>query len=152
MAYIPSNRTRTVAALLVAALVSFAAPRPASADGAASTRNIIFGTAAVGAGTLIWLNHNKKVHEKYAEYDRRQASTQAEANNAEAAYESERSAYAHEAALVATLKHENAIQHSMIDQQNKKIASLQHQLHPVTVGQTASGQPVRVASYGWGSY
>jgi hypothetical protein len=152
MAYILSSSTRLVAAILVAALVSFAAPRPASADGAASTRNIIFGAAAVGAGTLIWLNHNKKVHEKYAEYDRRQASTQAEANNAEAAYESERQAYAHEAALVDNLKHENAIQHAMIEQQNKKIATLQRAMHPVTVGSTANGQPIQVASYGWGSY
>ena len=73
---------------------------PALADGAASTRNIIGGAALVG-GALLIINHNRKVHQKYAEYDRRQAYTQAQANNAEAAYASERQAYNHEAALVA---------------------------------------------------
>ena len=86
---------------------------PALADGAASTRNIILGGAAV-AGTLLIINHNKKVHEKYAEYDRRQAQTQSEASNAEAAYQSERSAYQHEAALVSSYRHEVAIQHQEV--------------------------------------
>ena len=104
---------------LAATLALTALPAaPAFADGAASTRNIILGGAAAA---LLIINHNKKVHEKYAEYDRRQAQTQSEANNAEAAYESERQAYAHEAALVASYRHEVAVQH-------QEVLRLRHQI------------------------
>ena len=136
------------AATLAAATLPSA---PALADGAASTRNILIGGAAA---TLLIINHNRKVHQKYAEYDRRQAETQSQANNAEAAYESERSAYAHEAALVAGYKHEVAVQH-------QQVLALRHQLvvsqrrtqpagfHPLIAGErsSSSGQ----SSLGWGT-
>ena len=96
---------------------------PALADGAASTRNIILGGAAA---TLLIINHNRKVHQKYAEYDRRQAQTQAAASNAEAAYESERSAYAHEAALVQGYQHEVAVQHRTVVELRRQLALAQH--------------------------
>ncbi len=159
---------RRLACLSLAASLGLAAlpAAPALADGAASTRNIIIGGAAAA---LLIINHNKKVHEKYAEYDRRQAQTQSEANNAEAAYESERSAYAHEAALVSSYQHEVAVQH-------QEVLSLRHQLamtrsrpaqnvaaqpqpafHPLVAAARASAPqttPVRVAnvSYGWGTF
>ncbi|HTD32328.1 MAG TPA: hypothetical protein VK665_01605, partial [Candidatus Elarobacter sp.] len=142
---------------------------PALADGAASTRNILIGGAAAA---LLIINHNKKVHEKYAEFDRRQASTQAEANNAEAAYESERQAYAHEAALVSSYQHEVAVQHqevlrlrhqiAMVNQARARqhVAQAQPAFHPlVAAARTSSANapaPARIAStgttYGWGSF
>ena len=146
---------------------------PALADGAASTRNIIIGGAAAA---LLIINHNKKVHEKYAEYDRRQASTQAEANNAEAAYESERSAYNHEAALVASYRHEVAVQHQEVLRLRHQIAMSQRArtqnvaqarpaFHPLVAAArtntvasngSANAAPTRIASasntYGWGTF
>lgn len=116
------------AALAVALGATLLAPRPALADGAASTRNIIFGAAAATAGTLLIINHNKKVHQKYAEYERHQAQTQSEANQAEAAYESERSAYAHEAALVSEYRSQTAYQHDQVLARDREIASLKHSL------------------------
>ncbi len=108
---------------LSAALALTAVPAaPALADGAASTRNILLGGAAA---TLLIINHNRKVHQKYAEYDRRQAQTQAEASNAEAAYESERSAYAHEAALVQGYQHEVTVQHHEVVVLRQELARAQ---------------------------
>lgn len=147
-----------IAALLVAPL---AGARPAYADGAASTRNIIFGAAAA-AGTLLIINHNKKVHERYAEDARRQASVELERNNAQAAYASERQAYENEAALVGQYQREVAIQHEEVVRQRGEISSLKHKLAyakpavraasapktPATV--VAKNQP-EVVSYGWGS-
>lgn len=149
----------TLAASLAATVIPSA---PALADGAASTRNIIIGGAAAA---LLIINHNRKVHQKYAEYDYRQAQTQAEANNAEAAYESERSAYNHQVAINASYKHEVAIQH-------QEVLRLRHQLamserrtqHTASTGTTASGPMVASArlsrpadgtkvattTYGWG--
>jgi len=153
----------TLAASLAATTVPAA---PALADGAASTRNIILGGAAAA---LLIINHNRKVHQKYAEYDRRQAQTQAEANNAEAAYESERSAYAHEAALVSNYQHEVAVQHEEVLRLRHQLAmqrsSQQHvavqpaapAFHPLVAGARVTNSapaPVRVAStsYGWGTF
>lgn len=172
-----SSRFAT-AALTAAIGLSFVAPRPALADGAASTRNIIFGAAAIG-GTLLIVNHNKKVHQKYAEYDRRQAETAYERNQAQAAYASEKQAYQNEVALVHDLQREVAYQHQAIHQRDKEVALLKHSLVVAKYGRgksTAyvghadarrtdrgpSGPPQkagvasrptdRTLSYGWGSY
>ncbi len=158
---------RRLACLSLAATLAVTAlpAAPALADGAASTRNIIIGGAAAA---LLIINHNKKVHEKYAEYDRRQATTQAAANNAEAAYESERQAYGHEAALVSSYRHEVAVQHQEVLRLRHQIAMTrgrapaanvasapQPVFHPLVAGarSTGSEQPARVAnvSYGWGA-
>ncbi len=144
---------------LAASLAVTAVPSaPALADGAASTRNIILGGAAI-AGALLIINHNKKVHQKYAEYEYRQAQTQNEANNAEAAYQSERSAYNHEAALVSAYQHEVSLQH-------QEVLRLRHQLAMAnrSRAQHVASQPVAHAplvaaarsertgpSYGWGA-
>jgi hypothetical protein len=169
------TKRRLACLSFAAALAATALPAaPALADGAASTRNIILGGAAAA---LLIINHNKKVHEKYAEYDRRQASTQAEANNAEAAYESERQAYAHEAALVSSYQHEVAVQHQEVLRLRHQIAMSQRArtqnvaqarpaFHPLVAGArttnavattgSANAAPTRIASasntYGWGTF
>jgi len=164
MQYIRILPSAALAALLA---TTMAAPRPALADGAASTRNIIFGAAAIG-GALLIINHNKKVHEKYAEYDQRQAATQAQANQAQAAYESEAQAYSHEAALVSEYKKEVAYQHDLVQSQNRQLAGLRHSLamaHGNGVAESFAQPAARSArpsqphtdlaenvSYGWGTY
>jgi hypothetical protein len=157
---------RRLASLSLAATLALTVlpAAPALADGAASTRNIIIGGAAAA---LLIINHNKKVHQKYAEYDRRQAQTQAAANNSEAAYESERQAYAHEAALVSSYKHEVAVQHQEVlslrhqlamtrSRPAQHVAAAQPAFHPLVAGARVTAPasaPVRVAnvSYGWGA-
>lgn len=165
-----------IAALAGVMSLSFISPIAARADGAASTRNIIFGAAAIG-GTLLIINHNKKVHQKYAEYDRRQAETAYERNQAQAAYASQRQAYLNEAALVGDLKHEVAYQHNAVAQRDRQIASLKHSLVVAKYGRdnrtafvqrvarptavrnapprradVANGAMPQAVSYGWGAY
>ena len=153
----------TLAATLAATAVPAA---PALADGAASTRNIIIGGAAAA---LLIINHNRKVHQKYAEYERNQARAQAQANDAEAAYASERQAYLHEAALVSSYQREVAMQHQevlrlrhQIAMSNSRRGPTSHvasaqtsSYHPLVASarQSPSQTPTRVAnvSYGWGS-
>ncbi len=71
----PNSRviTRLLPAVLMltALLVGFA-PRPAVADGAASTRNIILGAAAVAAGIIIYNNvqHKHLQHNTVVGYTR----------------------------------------------------------------------------------
>ncbi len=153
--------TRIVRILAASAALAFGTvflmPKPVVADGAASTRNIIFGAAAV-AGTLLIINHNKKVHEKYAEYDRRQAYLQAENANMAAAYNSERQAYLHEAALVgeykkevAAYKREVAYQHTVIQQLRGSHSTGFIQTTPPSAARSAATRP-QVVSYGWGSF
>ncbi|GAC1312584.1 MAG: hypothetical protein NVS2B3_16110 [Vulcanimicrobiaceae bacterium] len=174
-----SHRIAT-AALAGAMGLSFAAPRPALADGAASTRNIIFGAAAIG-GTLLVINHNKKVHQRYAEYDRHQAEVESERNQAQAAYVHEKRAYASEVAVVHDLQREVAYQRSALHQRDKTVASLRHSLivakygrerrtayvrpsssvrtsrtvrnRPPQKADVARGGPAaQTLSYGWGSF
>ena len=153
--------SRFVAVAVIAAFVATLAPKaPASADGAASTRNIILGGAAA---TLLIINHNKQVHAHYAQDAANEASLAAQRDNAQAAYESERKAYTNEAALVSDLQREVAYQHNMIDQLRQQVASLQPKPvagHPSNfVAQTTLVKPtpvggeqqVAVTSYGWGS-
>jgi hypothetical protein len=133
------------------------APAPALADGAASTRNILLLGGAAAAYLII--QHNKKVHAQQAAEAQQQAETQASANNASAAYGSEKNAYDREAALNADLNREVAYQHSIIVQQQNLLASAG--LHPVYIAQkpnsthtvshakTAS-QQVAVTTQGWG--
>jgi len=144
-------KSKLLTASALAATMTFGAVAPALANGAASTRNIIIGGAAA---TLLIINHNRKVHQKYAEYDRRQAQTQAEANNAQAAYASEHQAYQHEAALVSSYQREVAIQH-------QEVLRLRHQLameHSRQMAQSrpafrplVAGERVTNVSYGWGA-
>jgi Skp family chaperone for outer membrane proteins len=153
---------RALAGTTLAAMLALLVPAaPALANGAASTRNILIG---IGAATYLIIQHNRKVHEKYAEYDRRQAELQSENSDAWAAYSSEKNAYSNAIAEVSDLKREVAYQHNVVEQ-------LRHQLamsgRNAPVRQTAFAAPasrgrhttsrhvanandVAMVSYGWG--
>lgn len=136
---------------------------PALADGAASTRNIILG---IGAATYLIIQHNRKVHEKYAEDARRQAELQSENNDAWAAYRSEKNAYGNAMAEVSDLKREVAYQHNVILQQRRQLAMASRDRAPAPQvafapraeqpagnaqhnGRPTAGQ-LAMVSYGWG--
>jgi hypothetical protein len=145
---------RTLAYLALAgSLAAVALPTaPALADGAASTRNII-GGAALAAGTLIIINHNKKVHQKEDEMASAQASAEASASNSQAAYASERKAYLAQVALNSEYKHEVAVQHKMIVDLRNQVASANKSRGMAAAPAQGQAQPVRVAttSLGWGN-
>jgi len=153
--------SRIIGLSIIAAMLLTLAPQgPVSADGAASTRNIILGGAAAA---LIIINHNKQVHAHYAQDAANEASLAAQRNDAQAAYNAEKKAYASEAALVSDLKREVAYQHDQIDQLRHQVAMLQPHdtaghptnfvaqttlVHPTAVG---GERQVAVTSYGWGT-
>jgi hypothetical protein len=136
---------KMASATLAAAMLLQAIPQVAYADGGASTRNIILGGAAA-AGTLLIINHNKKVHERYAEDAQRQAATASERNQAQAAYAAERSAYDHQLAINGELQKETALQHRMIVQLQRDVAQWKKR---VAAQKTARKNPPLI-SYGWG--
>jgi hypothetical protein len=171
MSVVMTERILTAAALALALAACSGAP--AIADGAASTRNILLGGAAAAAGTLLIINHNKQVHQHYADDARRQAESQAQANNAQAAYAAERRAYDNEVSVNAQYKHEVTVQHSLIATLRKQVAqekaradrfaqtreeqqpSVPAAVHAVAAGAPQAGveqRPLRVAgaSWGWG--
>jgi hypothetical protein len=88
------------------------------------------------------------VHAKEDQMATAQAQAEESANNAQAAYASERRAYRAQVAINAEYKHEVAIQHKLIVQMRNQLASTQR---PGSVA-AAPAQPARVAttSYGWG--
>ncbi|MGD0052830.1 MAG: hypothetical protein ABSD03_13595 [Vulcanimicrobiaceae bacterium] len=138
---------RTLASLALAAALATAAERPLPAS--ADATPWIVGGAAAAAATLLIINHNKQVHAKYAAYDHQVAAEQAAANDAAAAYRSERQAYQHEAALVAAYKHETTVQHRIV-------VALERQLGerggPTRLVADEPGQVVPSGtSYGWGT-
>lgn len=157
---------RALAGTALAATMALAVPAaPALADGAASTRNILLG---VGAATYLIIQHNRKVHEKYAEYDRRQAELKSENNDAWAAYSSEKNAYNNSLAEIVDLKREVAYQHNVITQQRHQLAmagrnnarpqTVAFVSHPSSnqrsstrrVASQPSSKDVAMVSYGWG--
>lgn len=158
---------RALAGTTLAAMLALLVPAaPALADGAASTRNILFG---LGAATYLIIQHNRKVHEKYAEYDRRQAELKSENNDAWAAYSSEKNAYSNALAEVVDLKREVAYQHNVIVQQRRQLAMTsrpaassqqtafaapsrpaQHATRRVARRVAANNNSVAMVSYGWG--
>lgn len=153
---------RALAGTTLAAMLALLVPAaPALADGAASTRNILLG---IGAATYLIIQHNRKVHEKYAEYDRRQAELQSENNDAWAAYSSEKSAYNNAVAEVGDLKREVAYQHRVVEQLRHQVAMSGNRSQsfsqaayvPPSRSRTASrrvaanSNDVAMVSYGWG--
>ncbi len=133
---------------------------PAHADGAASTRNLIL-LGGAAAATYLIINHNRKVHEKYAEYDRRQAALSQENNDAWAAYHQEQNAYAQQVQVNQELKKEIAYQHRVVQQQQHEIAALggrsgfsqppaHQQVAQRSAPRQASNNQVAMVSYGWG--
>lgn len=164
---------RAIAATALAATMSLALPAaPALADGAASTRNILLG---IGAASYLIIQHNRKVHERYAEDARRQAELQSENRDAWAAYNSEKRAYANSLAEITDLKREVAYQHDVIVQQHHQLSMASRsgytrprsvayvarpsQSHPTrrhsSAVRTAVARPhageVAMVSYGWGN-
>lgn len=132
---------RAIAASALAGVLAAAIPAaPALADGAASTRNIFLG---VGAATYLIIQHNRKVHEKYAEDSRKQAALQSENNDAWAAYSSEKKANDNSLAEISDLKREVAYQHGVIVQQRSQLAMAQRSGYQV---QTAYAPPARHAA------
>jgi hypothetical protein len=137
-----------LAAGLATALVPVA---PVLADGAASTRNIILGGAAAAAGTLILINHNKQVHAREADMAQQQAAAEESAQNAQAAYASERQAYLHQVAINAEYQREVTIQHNMIVAMRKQLAGSQPQQQASSNQQPTRVAAARTVSYGWGA-
>ncbi len=142
---------RAIAGTTMAAMLAAAAPSAALADGAASTRNILLGA---GLATYLIIQHNRKVHERYAEDARRQAALQSENSNMQAAYSSERSAYSNALAEIVDLKREVAYQHSVIVQQRRQTAMqsgfASRPKTRVAAATYAPGKQVSVLNYGWG--
>lgn len=163
-----SNTKRLIAGMLAAGLLLSAMPATvAHADGAASTRNILFGLGAA-AGTLIIINHNRQVHEKYAQDAQTEAALAAQRNDAQAAYASEKKANENLAVAISELKREVAYQHSIIEDQQNKIAMLKSSTlsSPTysaparvaaapgvngSVADKSTAKTVAVVSYGWGT-
>jgi hypothetical protein len=153
------NIKQALASVALTGTLALAIPAaPALADGAASTRNLILLGGA--AATYLIIQHNRKVHEKYAEYDRRQAALSQENNDAWAAYHQEQNAYAQQVQVNQELKKEIAYQHQVVKQQQREIATLggrsgsyeapaRHQVAR-SGQQPASNNQVALVSYGWG--
>lgn len=153
---------RALAGTTLAAMLALLVPAaPALANGAASTRNILLG---IGAATYLIIQHNRKVHEKYAEYDRRQAELQSENSDAWAAYSSEKNAYSNAIAEVGDLKREVAYQHNVVQQLRHQLAMSSGRSYQqtafaapparssrhTTARHVASNNQVAMVSYGWG--
>ena len=150
---------QALASMALTGTLALALPAaPAYADGAASTRNLILLGGA--AATYLIVQHNRKVHEKYAEYDRRQAALSQENNDAWAAYHQEQKAYAQEVQVNQELKKEVAYQHRVVQEQQREIAALnghragfvRTQQHVAQRSGARNDAKTRVAmvSYGWG--
>ena len=143
---------RAVAGTTMAAMLALAAPSAAMADGAASTRNILLGA---GLATYLIIQHNRKVHQKYAEDARQQAALQSQNSNMQAAYSSERTAYQNSQAEIVDLKREVAYQHSVIVGQRQQVAAqgFGTQTPRTRVAAASMSPPRQVAMtyYGWGT-
>jgi hypothetical protein len=150
---------------VIAALLMSLTPAPqVLADGAASTRNILLGVGAAAA-TLIIINHNKKVHQKYAEDAQAQAALASQRNDAQAAYRAEVKAYDNQVAVNTELKEEVAIKDKQVQQQNDAIGQLRQQLAqmgvqtqqvaavpaPAPKHALVSAHAPQMISYGWGT-
>ena len=121
-------------AAAAAATLATSVPAPVSADGAASTRNILLLGGAAAAYLII--SHNRKVHEREAEAAQRQASLEEQNDDAWSAYRQAESAYNQEVAVNRALE--------------QQLAYSQKQLAAAGVHDDGSGSVQRV-SYGWGT-
>jgi hypothetical protein len=152
--------------LIAAILVSLAPAPRALADGAASTRNILLGVGAA-AGTLLIINHNKKVHQKYAEDAQKEATLANQRDDAQAAYKAEQRAYDNQLAVSQNLKKEVAVKDNVISAQKQAIAQQQQQLAQLGIQSQVvaaapavthavkpapmQGHSAQMLSYGWGT-
>jgi uncharacterized protein HemX len=154
------QKTRILAAGLMGLMLLASAPKMTLADGAASTRNILLGVGAA-AGTLIIINHNKKVHEKYAEDAQKQAALAEQRDDAQAAAQQYKLAYQHESVVAGELKKQVAIQQNEISKLQSAVASLNPPGSNFVAAKPASATAThsiaampagQVVSYGWGSF
>lgn len=145
-----------LAALAMTGTLALAFPAaPAQANGAASTRNIILLGAAA---TYLIIQHNRKVHERYAADAQRQAALEQENNNAWAAYHQEQRAYHEEVSVNQELKKEVAYQHNVVEQQRRQLAAMNVHKNFIAPGAAVAAsnahgtgdRQVAMASYGWG--
>jgi len=133
---------QALASLAMAGTIALAMPAaPTYADGAASTRNILLLGGA--AATYLIIQHNRKVHEKYAEDAQRQAALEQQNSDAWAAYTQEQRAYNEEVSVNRSLEKEVAYQHNIVEQQRAQLVALN--VHP-----DFATQQVAMVSYGWG--
>jgi len=144
-----------IAMSLIAAILVSLTPAPrAFADGAASTRNILLGVGAAAA-TLIIINHNKKVHQKYAEDAQAQAALASQRDDARTAYKAEVRAYDNQVAVSNELKKEVSVKDSMISQLRGQLAQMGVQTQIVKPGPKSApalaAHSVQIVSYGWGT-
>lgn len=147
---------RLIATIALTAILGllFPAPRPALADGAASTRNLLFLGAAAGATYLI-IRHNQVVHQREAAMAVQEAQTAQARNDAWAAYAAERHAYVQQVAVNRALQQEVAYQHHVIVAQRRAIASQAPAGDQAPTEGFAGPAPlvasqVANVSYGWG--
>jgi hypothetical protein len=135
------KRTILASAVVLAFILAVGPVPRAAADGGASTRNILLGIGAA-AGTLLVINHNKQVHEHYAQDAANEAALANQRNNSEAAYRAEVRAYNHEVAVSDNLKKEVALKDKVIADQNLMLNQQKQQLAQLGV----SAQTLAVAS------
>ncbi|MBV8081442.1 MAG: hypothetical protein JO347_05095 [Candidatus Eremiobacteraeota bacterium] len=160
------THSKLIAAGLLGAFLLATTPAPrALADGAASTRNILLGVGAAAA-TLIIINHNKKVHEKYAEDAQKQAALAEQRDDAQAAAAQYKKAYQEQLATSNELKKEVAVQQQQINGLKQEVAAISppgssfvaaKPAVAVTQRSTSSHTvtavvPTQVVSYGWGTF
>src|SRR5271166_72799 len=117
------RQTQILAGGLMGLMLLASAPTVTLADGAASTRNIMLGTAAAAAGALIIINHNKQVHQKYAQDAQQQAALAQQRNDAVTAAHQYKLAYDNETQVALALKKQVALQ-------EEQIARLQSVVNP----------------------
>lgn len=145
-----------IAGVTLAAVATLSMPAaPVSANGAASTRNILLLGAAA---TYLVIQHNRQVHAKEAAAAQQQAATQAQSQDAWAALSAEKRAYQAQVAENQDLQREVAYQHSVVVQQQRQLASVggsknfvQSTAPTRTVANTPATQQVAMTSYGWGT-
>jgi hypothetical protein len=133
------------AACMAAAILMLGVPAtPAHANGAASTRNIIIFSAAAAAATYLIVRHNRKVHEREAAAAARQAEVEQQSDDQASAYQHAHRAYQEELTVNQELQKETAYQHSVVEAQDKELASL-------GVHDDSGTGNLDMVSYGWGS-
>jgi hypothetical protein len=151
--------SKIIAAALACAMLIYLAPKPmALADGAASTRNILIGGAAAA---LIIINHNKKVHQRYAEDAQKQAALALQRDDARVAATQYKTAYEHEVTVASSLKREVALKDQEISRLSSQVAALNPPGSNFVAARPAAvavAPPVKkttslqVVSYGWGDF
>ncbi len=125
------------------------APRPALADGAASTRNLLLLGGAAAAYLII--RHNHDVHAREAAMAADEAQAAQQRDDAWAAYTAERHAYLEQLAANRALEQEVAYQHHVIVMQRLGTTSpTQRPSEGFTAPAPAVVANVASVSYGWG--